>query len=405
MTSFDTDMAAKAFVKERVDQPAIEQFEQLGKGITLHTFTQELGEGSFTNIYDLSFPAGSIRPDIEVHDQLTSVYDHASANPDMRAATGGGFFFLADQTSALPRQLGLNLSMTKGQVRGLPVVDRETVLTDGRRLSAEHVQSLGVMSIGGAEVSWSGSLTDHETDAKVFGNGNSVITHVHSDATGSVRVLDETSRRTPEITNDDTIDLGFIRRDDGVFVGVSGSAGGNLDIFSHDIVVRMHERYVHGNLPEMQLRTIGNRAIDGSLQGAVSVGPMLDEADFTSHPVNSDKSLGGKPPFLDVPLARTVLYEAEDGRIHLRLFDGRPGSSVFPGVTPKQAAEAIKNEGDTTWGVFLDPGQTAKLVVRTPEELASYGNTHYLKWPTKTGDKYLWVPKTGRPVASMITLH
>jgi len=155
----------------------------------------------------------------------------------------------------------------------------------------------------------------------------------------------------------------------------------------------------------MKVRTIDNKAIDGSLQGAVSVGPMLGEADFTNHPINSDKSLGGKPPFLDVPLVRTVLYEKDDGTMHLRLFDGRPGSPIFPGVTPRQAADAIKGESEIAWGCFLDPGQTAKLIVRTQNDMASYGNTHYLKWPEQPGEKFIWVPKTGRPVASMITLR
>jgi hypothetical protein len=155
----------------------------------------------------------------------------------------------------------------------------------------------------------------------------------------------------------------------------------------------------------MYIRTLGDRAIDNALQGAISVGPMLDTESFTEHPVNDDKSLGSKPPFLDIPLARTVLYETGGGMVHLRLFDGRPGSPIFPGVTPDQAAQAIKEESDISWGCFLDPGQTAKLVVKGVTDVASYGNTHYLKWPQLPGDKFVWVPKTGRPVASMITLR
>lgn len=75
------------------------------------------------------------------------------------------------------------------------------------------------------------------------------------------------------------------------------------------------------------------------------------------------------------------------------------------GVTPTQAAQAIKNETDVAWGCFLDPGQTAKLTVRGDTDIASYGNTHYLKWPKQPGGKFIWVPKTGRPVASMIALR
>lgn len=148
------------------------------------------------------------------------------------------------------------------------------------------------MGIGGAEISWAGSLTDHESDAIVFANGNSIITHVHNDETGSIRVLEETSRYTPSIDVDETVDVGFIRREDGSFVGVNSHTAGRLDIFSHDVVVRMHERHVHGGLPVMHILTLGSKAIDNSLRGAVSVGPMLDTENFTTHPINADPSLG-----------------------------------------------------------------------------------------------------------------
>ncbi len=405
MHSFDTNRAAKEFVRERVDVPVLEQTEALGEGMVLHSFSQELEEGKFTNVYDLSFSAEHARPSVELHDRLTSVFDHVKAHPDIRVATGGGFFFLADQTSAVPRQLVLNLALVNGQLHGFPVVDREALLVSGERLSVEHLQALGVLGINNVELSWSGSLTEHETDTKIFANGNSIITHIQNDATGSLRVLEESSRYTPIIDVDDTVDVGFIRREDGIFVGVTSSNNGGLDIFNHDVVVRMHERHVHGKLPEMHVRTLGGKAIDGSLRGALSAGPMLETENFTSHPVNRDASLGGRPPFLDVALARTVLYETDDGMVHLRLFDGRPGSPVFPGVTPDQVVQFIASEENVTWGCFLDPGQTAKLVVRGNDDIASYGNTHYLKWPKQPGEKFIWVPKSGRPTASMITLR
>lgn len=403
MHSFDTDIAAKEFVRKRVDVPAVERIEDLGAGMVLHTSTQEIDESTFTNVYDLSFPAEHSTPSIKLHDTLTSVFDHVKTDKGLRAATGGGFFFLADQASTVPRQLGLNLALADGQVQGFPVVDREAVLISNERLGSEYLPALGALAINDSELSWSGSLTSHVTDTKVFAVGNCIITHMQNDATGSVRVLEESSRYTPAITADDMVDVGFIKREDGVFIGVTSSHEGNLDIFNHDIVVRMHERYIHGELPEMHVRTIGEKAMDGSLQGALSVGPMLSDENFARHPINSDPSLGGRPPFLDVPLARTVLYETDEGMIHLRLFDGRPGSAVFPGVTPSQVAGLIPDRENMTWGCFLDPGQTAKLVVRHGDNIASHGNAHYLKWPNYPGEKFVWVPKAGRPVASMIT--
>lgn len=405
MHSFETYKAAKEFVSERVDVPALERVENMGEDFTLHAFSQDLGEGKFTNVYDLSFPATRVRPSIELHNQLTSVYDYVRGRPDIKAATGGGFFFLADRANATPRHFGLNLSLLGGQLYSFPVVDREAVLISNERLDAEILQAHGVLEINSSELTWSGSLTGYGTDVKVFANGNSAIRHIQDNATGSIRVLEESSRYTPAINTDDTVDIGFIRRDDGVFVGISSSSTGSLDIFSHDVVMRTHERHAHRALPEMHVRTLGGKALGSSLNSAMSVGPMLNTEDFAAHPINRDASLGNKPPFIDVPLARTVLYEPDDGTVHLQLFDGRPGSPVFPGVTPDEAARLIKARESLRWGCFLDPGQTAKLVVRDDKDIASYGNTHYLTWPKHTGEKYVWTPKAGRPVASMIALR
>lgn len=402
--SFNTDREAKEFVRGRVDVPVEGCVDCLSDEMSLRIYSQELDEGAFTNVYDLSFQVDALHPSIELPDQLESVFDYVTPQSNVRAATGGGFFFLADRASGAPRQLGLNLAIQDGQIHNFPVVDREAVVVEGKKLSAEHVQAMGVLGINGAEVSWAGSLTNHERDVTVFGNGNSIIAHVHNDETGSVRVLDESSRYTPDISVDDTIDVGFVRREDGVFIGVNSSTEGKLDIFSHDVVARMHERHVHKGLPTMRLITLGSKAIDSSLQGAVSVGPMLNADNFTAHPINKDLSLGGKPPFLDIPLARTVLY-GTDNRVHVRLFDGRPGSPVFPGVTPDQAVQLVEQDSDISWGCFLDPGQTAKVVVRDNENIESYGNTHYLRWPQEPGGKFVWVPRSGRPVASMITLR
>lgn len=404
MQSFDTNREAKEFINSIVDRPIHDTVENLGNDMALHAFTQDLGESRFTNVYELSFPSSNTQPDIKLHRQPTSVYDHVKSQPDIRAATGGGFFFLADQASAKPRQSALNLAVANKRIYSLPVSDREAVLLDNGQLSTEHLRAIGAVVVNSLDLSWSGSLTEYVTDTKVYSNGNSIITHIKDDLVGNIRVLDESSRYTPPIITDDTIDIGFINRQNGSFAGVTSSNLGGIDIYNHDIVMRMHERHAHKALPTMQIKTIGNRTLDGTLQSAISVGPKVDVKNFTQHPINSDLSLGSKPPFLDIPLARTILYKTNDERIHIRLFDGRPGSSIFPGITPKHAAESVLNSNNLEWGCFLDPGQTAKLVIRDDEEIiTSYGNTHYLKWPDQPGGKYTWTPKTGRPTASMLT--
>jgi hypothetical protein len=117
---------------------------------------------------------------------------------------------------------------------------------------------------------------------------------------------------------------------------------------------------------------------------AVSAGPFLEAADFAAHPINGDPSLGSRPPFTDRRMARLVLYQDPRGWTHLWLFDGRPGSR---------------------WGCFLDPGQTARICLTGPDGLTSYGNRHYLQWPGNTTGRFTWVPGTGRPVSSIITVR
>ncbi|HEU4966341.1 MAG TPA: hypothetical protein VFT53_02575 [Candidatus Saccharimonadales bacterium] len=405
INNFPTAAEAQAYVRKRVDVPTPAYREDIGGGVSLRAFSQDLGNGRFTNVYDMSYQTGKTTPVVQIHEKLTSVYDFAVSAPQYRGASIGGFFFLADRYGRSPRQLALNLAIAEGHVRSLPVIDREAIVVDNGVLVARQVHALGALSINGAELSWSGSLTNHETDCKVYGNGNAIITQEQCKATGSIRVLDETSRYTPLLAKgSEKVDIGFIAREDGIFVAGERSTTGGVDIFAHDMVVRCHERNLANDL-EMKVHTIGSVAVSSVVQGALSVGPMLTDKNFEQHPINRDASLGSKPPLLERPLARSVLYETESGSVHIRLYDGRPGSETFTGVTPNQAAYFVQAEEKLAWGCFLDSGQTAKLCARTSTEIASLGNSHYIKWPDRAGEDYMWVPKIGRPVASLIALQ
>lgn len=270
-------------------------------------------------------------------------------------------------------------------------------------LEVRPLVALGHLSLNGHDLEWSGSLTDYDTEVKVFSNGNAVIMHQQDPITGFARVLDEDSRYTPPIEDDDYMDVGFIGRGENNFIGVSGSADGKVDIFAHDFVLRCHKRYLESN-SELQIHSVGGIALSRFRGGAFSAGPALNIVDFHNHPVNRDASLGSRPPFADIPLARTALYRTEDGLTHIRLFDGRPGSPTFPGVTPKEVAQLVMADGATEWGCFLDPGQTAKLCVAQKEGVTGYGNRHYMRWPAEFDEDFVWVPDTGRPVANVIAL-
>ena len=217
-----------------------------------------------------------------------------------------------------------------------------------------------------------------------------------------MRLLDESSRYTPE-TDSDSVDIGFVGRGRNRFVGVARSTTGSVDIFAHDFVLRCPRRYAGGNA-ELEVNTIGSLAIACFEGGAFSAGPMLNATDFNDHPINRDASPGSRPPALDNPLARTVSYKTEDGLSHIRLLDGRPGSHTFTGVTPSEAVQQILSEGKIEWGCFLDSGQTAKICVSNGQKIVSYGNRHYMRWPTERNPVFSWRPETGRPVANVLAL-
>lgn len=405
MERFTSLAEAQAFVTREVDRPVSSREDPIGNGIKLTQSAIELPDGTFTNSYDLAYKNPDVQPDIIAFDRLTGVSDFlAGADAaHYQAASSGGFFFLADRASGLPRQLALNLSISQGALKSLPVRDQETVLSGSHGLEVRPLVSLGALSINGHDLDWSGSLTDYDTDAKVFSNGNAVITHVQDPITGFARLLDETSRYTPTIQDDEHIDVGFIGRGNNSFIGVEANPAGGVDIFAHDFVVRCHQKYVEGN-SELEVLSVGGIALSRFMGGAFSAGPALNIVDFHTHPINSDASLGSRPPFIETSLARSAVYKTSDGLYHIRLFDGRPGSPVFPGVTPTEAVAIIMHTDEIEWGCFLDPGQTARIGVNQGDGIRSYGNRHYLKWPTAENPDFLWVPEIGRPNANVIAI-
>ena len=406
MYKFKTNIEAKEFIQDRVDNPTAETIRRLARGAILSSSSQGLTDGTFTNIYDLSFPSdGATKPLISLGKNTFNIFNHVKSNTDILASISGGFFFLADKCSKNPLCPSLNLAISDTSVDSLPVVDREAIVLWDDKIEFRHIKSLGLLAINDAEMTWSGSLTKYDTDCKVFSNGNSEIEHMTSLDTGSIRVLDDSSRYTPKIEpGENVVDLGIMSEEGINFTCATINYSGCTDIFDYNFVIRTGVCNVESeNCPRVKINTIDTLNMnDSRIQGAVSVGPSLESADFNTHLINSDLSLGSKPPFIERPLARLALYETESGIVHAKLFDGRPGSKIFPGVLPEQARDIILSDEDIAWGCFLDPGQTSKIVVRDNLDVTSYGNSHYLKWPDSPEDYFTWSPEEGRPIANSI---
>jgi hypothetical protein len=406
--SFSSPREAAAFLGTEIDRPVPERVTQLGEGIELHTAARSVDERGFTNVYDIACEPGAGTARIHISDRPIDPKTTQQAEGAL-VTTSAGFLFLADQASGMPRQTSLNLAINDGRIASLPVADREAAMTRDGVLSADHIRAEGEFAINGSSVTWAGSRTERSAECYVYGNGNAVIRHEKDQATGTSRVLDEASRLTPVIPEHDRgrlIDVGFMAAEDGSFLSVATSETGELDIFSHDIVARCPaERIDPNSQNRLDVLRIGSIRGDDLPESAISVGPSLDTEDFAAHPINRDPSLGSQPPFTERRMARLVLYEDLDNKIHLRLFDGRPGSPDFRGVTPSEARDAVAADTGYRWGCFLDPGQTAKIWVDEHGTPASYGNRHYLRWPQNDNDNFVWIPDKGRPISSFITIR
>jgi hypothetical protein len=406
--SFSSPREAAAFLRRDIDRSVPERAVQLGEGIELRAAARSMDERGFTNVYDIAWEPEAGRACIHVSDRPIEPRTTRQADGAL-VTTSAGFFFLADKASGMPRHASLNLAINDGRIASLPVVDREVAMTRGGVLSADQIRAEGEFAINGRCVTWVGSRTGRNAECYVYGNANAVIIHEKDPVTGTSRVLDEASRLTPIIPQVDRgrlIDVGFMAVEDGSFRSVTASVTGELDVFSHDIVARCPAEHIDPTRENrLDVLRIGSLRGDDLPESAVSVGPSLDTENFGTHSVNRDPSLGSEPPFTERRMARLVLYEDLDSKTHLRLFDGRPGSPDFRGVTPSEARDAIAADTGYRWGCFLDPGQTAKIWIDENGTLTSYGNRHYLRWPQNDKDNFVWIPDKGRPVSSFITIR
>lgn len=403
---------ARRYIGEHVDVPARENIVRLTGGASLHAYAHHHSDGQFTNVYDMSVTESSTVANVAISANSMGLSNFLRNEPAGFAAASAGFLYLVDSASGAPRQQSLQLAIRAGSAVSLPVTDRDALVSRGGRLHTEFLRAFGEISIDNQHLVWAGSRTDYAADCVIYGNGNTVIHHQDNadpDARKSrIRVLDESSRYTPLIAADSGLaDTGLIAVSDGSMHACSQSKAGGMDIFQYDAVMRCDTRF----MPKGLQSDIRIRSIDGlrvglrEMQHAVTVGPSLLHGEIEAHDINQDPSLGSNPPFANTRMVRAAVYGTANGKTHVTVFDGRPESELYRGVTPVEAIDIIKSEHEIVWGAFLDPGRTAKLLTRQGSIETSYANTHYLRWPAQEAEPYRWVPGTGRPVSSAITFR
>jgi len=386
--------------RKQFDAPIKPSTERIADGLMFSARSQDLGGQCFTNVYSISSNAP---PHLAFPRGLTTSRQLLQSDNGFRAATSGGFFFLSDD-DLTPACSSLNLAIdSNGQVLSLPIADqRETLIVERDRIYTQKLGASGILLVNGHELTWSSSA-DNDTDITIFGNGNAAITHVKDNTTGNRRVVDTKSNFTPSEIPDGFIDIGLSSATDAHMVETR-RAKGNLEILSCNVVARLPEKFIKPNDNKVVIKEVGGVAVD-RIQQAITVGPDIFTQDFASHPINFDRSLGAdKPPFIGRPIAQNMIFQTEDGRIHTQIFDGRPGSEIFPGITPGEARDITLGKFVVVWGCFLDVGQTANLSTANNNKVQTFGNRHYTKWNYPNHGQFTWSEDSAaRPAANFLT--
>lgn len=380
--------------------------KELRAGVLLTSSSLDLGDGSFCNSYDLSF-AGEESLFTRIDSRPHPYYLRRSIinDPSIVATINGGFFFLADKSEFTPQEYPYNLCIRDKHVVGLPSVDMPVAFTKDGKIDVAELKAVGVLDINGESIDWRGvnSRAELSKDSAIlYNSAASTIEHVPTEVTGKQRVLVSDANFTP--TTKDGFDLVVDTGEAGLVVK-DIRVGGNTNYFSGVFILQIQDvdpgRYKVGDLVRAEnVYTLNLTTVDS----AITIGPSVHHfLESTDHPINNDKSLGSNPPFINKPLARSVIYKSLDGTTHFQIFDGAPRTEYFKGITPIQLAQSIPHSS-VEWVYSLDPGQSARLVTREPDQIGIYGNLHYLRWPKSKNTTFLWGAPSGRSVPSSISL-
>jgi hypothetical protein len=319
----------------------------------------------------------------------------------------GGFFFLADNASEYPPELAYNLNIRDGSVHGLPVIDRPAILNTAHGLEVGAIEAKGNLRIAGNERGWVGAKSfNGENGFVLFNSACCVIEHIKS-GDSTRRVLNTEKSRTP--LGEDLVDICIEQQDNRMSVKKIQRGGGS-SVVSYNFILQGTEVDVlgikEGDIVEPTM--LDERPIS-EIHAGLTIGPsVMHFLEHDDHEINHDDSLGSRPPFSDRRMARSVIYKDETGKIHVRVFDGAPKSSLFRGVTPREVAQILRAEyGDSglEWAYHLDPGQSARLVIREDDEYSVFGNQHYIRWPKLEKHPYIWAGQHGRAVPSALVIR
>jgi hypothetical protein len=410
----------------------IETFaREIQPGIEVTGETIELGDGHFTNRYDLIVDASDprFRSGIITAPTAVQARNVLRRNTKIKALINGGFFFLADgKPSKVPSEATFNLNIRDGKVLGLPAADNVSLISVDGKLRAEEIVARGEIKIGEKVIEWRGGqhiahgdrstesepyLLD-EQNAMLFNSSCCTLEYEIPGDKTSLRMVQEHLNKTP--IRSDVTDVIVRAHPDGTLRVHCVLQGGGSDFFDGNFVLQMPNEMAQDiNVDDEVHPTILDKINVHEIESGVTVGPLVHHfLDHEDHPLNYNKSLGisvfGKARY-----ARSVAYETNDRKLHFTVFDAVPRSTHMRGITPHEIAQLIPK--DAKWAVFLDGGQSSRITYENVEndevDIRSFGNKAYLRLHTQDetslgimepGQRYIG-PGIGRPIPSFIAIE
>jgi len=397
--------------QEMFTEPVVNSVEKIYDGVIFEQKHTTLDtEGAHTNRYSITFQENNpgITCGIEIKNNPLHIKRLLVNDPNTLCAINGGFFLLVDETlEKPPTELAFGTIIRNGVVRGIQSHDYPVLWIDKQsKLNVTEVQSQGLIKIRDSKYHWTGvnSDTKDADDVLLFSVDSCTVKHSHDEKTGTRRGIDKEKSFTPIHTN--VTDLVCkVYKDH--FVVIKKNKGGGTFILDGDVVLQSKTSdFNHINVGDKTELTYNNFDIESATQ-AITIGPSIFKFEHeTSHPINYDKSLGDKPPFTERRMARTIIYKTKEDKLVFELFDGAPKTNLFQGASPNEVYKILTTELDNIeWGYFLDPGQSARLVIRhSDNSIQGYGNRHYVRWPKLPNHPFVWSGEHGRPTPSAITL-
>jgi len=378
-------------------------------GVDFRARTVELGNGRFTNMFELTVDVERAR--VRVHGDPAGFFLSDLVGGTTVAAVSGSFSFISDEPDYQPAEPCLDFCLRDGRTVSLPTIAKPALLMYRGRPTLRGLEARGSLLVGGRPFRWVGSkaAAPGPEDADrlvVYGAANCRLRYLPAPRTGFLRQVERAGNTTPR--EPDVVDLVVGREDDGGHSVAAMYERGGADLFEGGYILRGPRALAR----EIRVGdTVEVRTIDGldcaEIQSGCSVGPSVADARHGDGQLAGyDESLGVSPFLPGHRHARTLIGLTDDGRLRLRVLDGAPMSKTFQGVSCAETARLLAADGIDPASVYhLDGGQSSKMAMAWDGGTKAFGSMHYLLWPKSGEDDFGWHGHQGRVLRSALRVE